>query len=239
MTIILGWARFLLWLFGLPILGWWLASWLVNDPPIVAPFLLVSPLHALTIAAGVFGYRHAKDARTQKRPLTRDESETLVSKYEAQLGRYSGKMALVADEYMLGNRHVLDGWLLINERTWNSLSGGAREFMLIRSATKGSRQLGRQILPSLYLLMAFVLASISLWLIIPIHIGAVVAAVMVSSRFASKVEQRLDKATMSITQDYKGAQDFIRQTKREKDRVGARLEALKQSASELGLLTKA
>lgn len=102
--------------------------------------------------------------------------------------------------------------------------------------------LGRKDNPSLsnlwriaVFLTAFVLASINLWFVLPIHIVGSTLLMGTSRVYAARRDVRLDRRTLELTQNYKGAVNFIEFTRTDRDQAHKRLDALQQTAEGLGL----
>lgn len=221
-------------LVGLPILGWYLSTFIIENPPIVAPFLFASPLYAVVIAGGVLSYgRSARIKTGSLAPI--DELEPVLRGHSRIFKRYLGRIAFADGE--LDGSACLMGWnrALLDRNVWNRLTPSGREFMLVYFlGQRKSTWIGSLARQSVFL-GAYMLACLNLWYVILLHVGGVAIAVMYAGRVGDEQRFVRDRRVLVETNNYRGAVEFIKATRKPSDNSNDRLGALKQSAVELGL----
>lgn len=220
---VLGWVWFFSWCLGLPLLGWWIAGRIVESPPIVAPFLFASPLYAFTVVGSGWALRKFAALRRFRRAMDGHEGsgdpevDGISGRYPDVFKRFENKIMLAPlADLDIERITILDGWVWIDSKFWQSLSRGGREFGLVRSAL--DMKSAHPASPSRYLtgpgvfLAAYVLASINLWLIIPCHILSLAGMVWAGQRAGERRDRERDEATLVLTRDVKGALQYIQAT---------------------------
>lgn len=224
-----------MYLVGLPILGWYLSTFFVENPPIVAPFLFASPFYAILVAGAIMSFgRSTKFEEGSLVPA--GELEPVLLQHHQIFKRYLGRIAFAHGG--LDGSSCITAWtrVLIDQDIWDRLTPGGREFMLVyflgQRKTTWFGSLARQAC----FLGAYILACINLWYVILLHVGGTALIVIYARRAGDEQRFARDRRALVETQNYKGAVEFIKATRKPKDNSNDRLAALKQSAVELGLV---
>jgi hypothetical protein len=223
-------------LIGMPVLAWWLSGLIVNDPPLVAPFLFASPLYAMAAFGGIMYAFGMKKWDEPKTPLEPSEFESIAEAHPTVFSRYVGKVGLVADETLTAGAMVWKGWLFVEEDLWHSLAPSAREFMLVRVAQRSPGPWWSWLLKNALFLAFFVLACINLWFVILLHVSLAISLAVYTMSTSRDYEEKRDRRTLGITRNYDAARQYVKAIKLDGERRRARLESLRESAIELGLV---
>lgn len=236
MLLALRLVRLTLSLVGLPVVGCYLSTLIVKNPPLVAPFLLTSPFYAMMVCGGIFSRFGMQDWGKKSQPVPTSESDLFTEKYPEILGQYEGRLAFADHDLSYSACMIWKSGLLIDKKIWRSLSAPGREFLLVRAAYQLKRPWFSEPLKVVGFLAAHILACINLWLVIPLHVGfaatiAVIAVIAV--RRSGTWDSDRDRNTLRITRSYSGAKEYLK-TLPIND-MGDRLATLKQSAVDLGL----
>jgi hypothetical protein len=196
----------------LPAIAWYAARAFDPDAQLVGGYLLVSPMLAMLIGAFVFSRRYRQDqSRVVSEPLTEH------AKKLAEGLRIKPFSVMVYDEpegRQEASTH--QGQIYVNLPIWNSLSPAERDFVLAKSvaalADKRDHYLHRLAFWSV-LLVGCSIATLNLWLILPMHACVPLYIFTVGLR---KIEKRVlnqELAAVKLTRDYKAAEKYLRREK--------------------------
>lgn len=173
----------------------------------MGPFLLLSPMLAISIAALPNLFRSRSD-----KYLESDEIRDRFQHFEHQLKK-SPKVMLFSDEmYPL----IVDSQaeiVYVNTARWNDLSWAERDFLLARSIAKLEREARRKYVGWLFLgamLVAGVIAALNLWTILASHAIAACFFFRGSVDRAKKHELDADRRAVQLTGDKKAALRVVR-----------------------------
>jgi|GEM_PF-5795085 len=237
MRYVLGWLRFICFLIGLPLAGWWLAGTIVANPPIVAPFLFASPFYAFMVVGSFWAlpsYRYREKIRKHS---STPEIDGILGRYPELLGSFDGKVVFGKFEHWAMSQIVAwEGWLWVESGFWSSLDKPAREYAIVRAVIGRKRstwdRIERQAFSTLFFLVGYVAASINLWFVIPAHTLWLGGMVWYGNTYGERLIEKDDAAALAVTNNLSGALRYFEKLSKGRDHdYDKRIDALKAAAN--------
>lgn len=184
-----------------------IAQQIAPEARLVGPFLLLSPMLAISIAA----LPNLVRGRSGKY-LESDEIRDRFEQFEHRLKKAPIVMLFSDEKYPL----IVDSQaeiVYVNTARWNDLSWAERDFLLARSIAKLEGEAKRKYVGWLLLgamLLAGVIAAVNLWTILASHAIAACLFFRGSIEKAKKHELDADRRAVQLTGDKKAALRVVR-----------------------------
>lgn len=200
-----------------------LAPWLIGrlaaltDPQadLRGPYLLLAPLYAILAVHLwlIVEARRWSRERESRAHLLSAEYQPIVDRYCAELGIPT--ITVFESTFEENGEFVVrrDSALWVDTKAARTYSMGEREFLLARqtAARKGSKAVSavERAGTIAILLAAQFIATLNLWLIIPLHIGGALGVLVCSRARFRRETLNTDRLALSLTNDLGSAESAI------------------------------
>jgi hypothetical protein len=199
----------------LPYLCWLVALQLDERAVLVGPYLLVSPLIALSFGA-IFAWlmrgTWSRGERSAQYPVS--ENLTTRARLLAEEASVSEvEVRLYEDPNASLTLHVSDGVIYANLATWRKMPSEAQDFALARNIASLEAQGRVHVLQAIWkyaiIGVCAVIAALNPWTILAIHATTGVMIVARGKQIALKSALQNDRRALQLTKDLKGAFAYL------------------------------